>query len=74
MKGEVKYCIDVMSGTALDGVDICYVRFENNDRYNFEILNAITYKYPDKWKSELENAFTFDTKSFNKKGFCIVGR
>jgi len=63
MNGQKKYCLGVMSGTSLDGVDICYVRFNYNDAFDFEILKAITYKYPDTWKLSLQNAFTTDKKS-----------
>ncbi|MCF6349149.1 MAG: anhydro-N-acetylmuramic acid kinase [Flavobacteriaceae bacterium] len=44
-------------------MSICYVKFDYNDTYDFEILKAITYKYPDTWKSSLQNAFTADEKS-----------
>jgi len=54
------YAIGVMSGTSLDGVDIGYVRFDHNGRYNFEILNAETIKYPENWKLTLQNAFISD--------------
>jgi anhydro-N-acetylmuramic acid kinase len=63
MNNKIWYCIGVMSGTSLDGVDICYIRFNYNDAYDFEILKAITYKYSDTWKLALQNAFTADEKS-----------
>jgi len=63
MNSRKKYCLGVMSGTSLDGVDICYVRFDYNSTYNFEILKSLTYKYPDTWKLTLQNAFNADEKS-----------
>lgn len=63
MNNKLWYCIGIMSGTSLDGVDICYVKFNYNDTYGFEILKAITYKYPDTWKLALQNAFTADEES-----------
>ncbi len=63
MNNKSWHCIGVMSGTSLDGVDLCYVRFDYNSSYNFEILKAITYKYTDTWKLTLQNAFTTDEKS-----------
>ncbi len=50
-----------MSGTSLDGVDICYVQFETTDSYRFKILKAETFPYSKTWKSTLQNAFTSDT-------------
>ncbi len=62
MNNKTCYCVGVMSGTSLDGVDICYVRFDFEDTYDFEILQAITYKYPETWKLILQNAFSSDKK------------
>ena len=41
------YVIGVMSGTSLDGVDFVYVKFTQNDTWNFKIINSKTYKYED---------------------------
>ena len=41
------YVIGVMSGTSLDGVDLIYVKFKQNERWSFEIINAKTYRYED---------------------------
>lgn len=54
------YCIGVMSGTSLDGIDVCYVKFEYNKQYSFEILSAHTYSYSDDWKLKLQSAFKCD--------------
>ncbi|RPD98491.1 anhydro-N-acetylmuramic acid kinase [Aureibaculum marinum] len=54
------YCIGVMSGTSLDGVDLCYVKFDVTHGYKFEICNAKTYSYSDEWKRKLKCAFTSD--------------
>ena len=58
MNNRIWYAIGVMSGTSLDGVDICYVRFDYDGKYNFEILCADTITYPENWKLTLKNAFT----------------
>ena len=51
--------IGVMSGTSLDGVDIIYTRIsENNNKFGFEILNALTATYPKEWEQKLRKAFT----------------
>ena len=39
--------IGVMSGTSLDGVDIIYVRFIQNESWSFKIIYSKTYKYED---------------------------
>ncbi len=47
-----------MSGTSLDGLDICYVHFsEHSEKWNFEILQAETLEYPKSWVEKLTNAF-----------------
>jgi anhydro-N-acetylmuramic acid kinase len=60
MNDKTYYCIGVMSGTSLDGIDICYARFDYNRSYRFKILTATTYKYSDSWKLKLRNAYTRD--------------
>ena len=51
--------LGLMSGTSLDGLDLCCVRFSSNLK-DFQILESKTVSYTDKWKSKLENAF-FDS-------------
>lgn len=50
------FAIGLMSGTSLDGLDICYAKFEKNDHWSFEILQAETIPYPKNWEEELKNA------------------
>lgn len=51
------YALGLMSGTSLDGLDICYARFsENSGKWKFEILIAETEKYPKSWEDQLRNA------------------
>ena len=49
------YVIGVMSGTSLDGVDLIYLKFIQNERWNFEIINAKTYPYEDSVTKLLTN-------------------
>lgn len=50
------YCVlGLMSGTSLDGLDICRVRFELPS-FRFEILEAETLNYSVEWKYRLQQA------------------
>lgn len=49
------FVIGVMSGTSLDGVDLCYLRFSFQNKWRFEILNATTIPYPIDWTHKLSN-------------------
>ncbi|RZJ38622.1 MAG: anhydro-N-acetylmuramic acid kinase, partial [Chryseobacterium sp.] len=40
------YAIGLMSGTSLDGLDLCYSKFTNNSSdWDFEILECETLPY-----------------------------
>jgi anhydro-N-acetylmuramic acid kinase len=46
-----------MSGTSLDGVDLCLVDFAlENEQLKFEIVAAETHAYSRQWKEKLDNA------------------
>ena len=45
-----------MSGTSLDGLDICYAKFQNITNWEFEILKTETIPYSLEWKNRLQNA------------------
>ncbi len=49
-----------MSGTSLDGLDICYASFERNDlqQWSFDILKAETISYPKIWEQKLRDSFS----------------
>lgn len=53
------HAIGLMSGTSLDGLDLCYASFQQNENqvWSFEILKAETFNYPKKWEKKLRNAF-----------------
>ncbi len=57
-KNEV-FVIGLMSGTSLDGVDLVYVRFDNKNLKEFEILCCETISYSSDWKSVLQKAIHF---------------
>ncbi|MBT6252682.1 MAG: anhydro-N-acetylmuramic acid kinase [Flavobacteriaceae bacterium] len=48
--------IGLMSGTSLDGLDICCARFSKNLK-DFQILAYATIPYTLYWREKLENAF-----------------
>lgn len=50
------YCIGLMSGTSLDGLDICYSKFNRSSSWHFEILKAETIAYSPEWKEKLNSA------------------
>ena len=58
--------IGLMSGTSLDGVDLCEVQFFNNDnQWDYQILKTCTVAYDNSWKTDLQNAHLRSTKELN---------
>ena len=49
--------IGVMSGTSLDGLDLCQCVFNKKDLSDFKILNSVTYVYPKKILNKLKDIF-----------------
>lgn len=48
--------IGLMSGTSLDGLDICFAKFEKQNSWSFEIIKAETVPYPKTWEDQLKNS------------------
>ncbi|MCW3170139.1 anhydro-N-acetylmuramic acid kinase [Chryseobacterium sp. 09-1422] len=49
--------IGLMSGTSLDGLDICLAKFEKqNSTWKFEIIKAETLSYSEHWENQLRNS------------------
>ncbi|UFH31539.1 anhydro-N-acetylmuramic acid kinase [Chryseobacterium sp. C-71] len=49
--------IGLMSGTSLDGLDICLAKFKKqNSVWEFEILQAETLPYSEEWENKLRNS------------------
>ncbi len=58
--------IGLMSGTSLDGLDICYVVFsENNEKWTTTEVITRTIKYSIDWEEKLASAFYADTKDID---------
>lgn len=45
-----------MSGTSLDGLDICFAKFEKQNSWKFEIIKAETPPYPTDWEEKLRSS------------------
>lgn len=52
--------LGIMSGTSLDGMDIAKCRFkrQENEKWSFQILKAITIRYSEEWRKKLSGAET----------------
>lgn len=49
--------IGIMSGSSIDGLDLAYVHLhETGGKWDYEIVTAACYPYPDEWKDKLGNA------------------
>ncbi len=62
MKKASYTVIGVMSGTSLDGVDLCLTEFSLNENWRFEILRAETIPYSGFWSNLLMNISSLDVK------------
>lgn len=52
------YTIGCMSGTSLDGLDICFCSFAlENNRWSFQIIKGETIPYPSHWTKRLVAAY-----------------
>lgn len=51
------HAIGLMSGTSLDGLDICFVKFRKEQSWTFQILKAETLPYSQHWETKLRNSF-----------------
>ncbi len=50
------YCIGLMSGTSLDGIDLVYVKIARENYKNYEILACQTVAYSNSWRTRLQEA------------------
>ncbi len=64
--------IGLMSGSSLDGVDLALVRFDNrNGKYVFQIIDADTIPYPEKWKKCLSEAFLHQPEELHDTSIAL---
>ncbi|MBA6156268.1 anhydro-N-acetylmuramic acid kinase [Tenacibaculum sp. S7007] len=66
MPNKYIYCIGLMSGTSLDGIDIAYIKINNNSYQDFEIIQAETFTYSKKWKDILREAIFYTKENLKK--------
>lgn len=52
------HALGLMSGTSLDGLDICHASFQKDDlgKWQFKILHTSTFPYAEVWENRLRNA------------------
>ena len=55
-----------MSGTSVDGLYIVYVHFEKKERWNYKILNSITYQYSNDWFVRLKSSLSLSKSDLVK--------
>ena len=56
-----------MSGTSLDGLDICYSKFiKTKSNWDFQILTAETIPYSSEWEQSLRNAVNLSSEELLK--------
>lgn len=59
--------IGLMSGTSLDGLDLCACEFKGTDNLiEFKIIHAETLAYSDEWRNKLNNAANLSGEKLTK--------
>ena len=70
LKKDKYHIVGVMSGTSLDGIDLCEINFENIEgKWNFDIVNCETIAYSPFWKNELQEAINFSKEQLERLDF-----
>jgi anhydro-N-acetylmuramic acid kinase len=66
MRNDSFSVLGVMSGTSLDGIDLCYSKFTYGDSWEFNIIKSTTIPYQATWREKLSLAITKDRDSIDK--------
>ena len=67
LHNTVFHAIGLMSGSSLDGLDICYVRFQMYDfRFEYEIIQAHCIEYTNEFRERLRTAPNLSAFEFAK--------
>lgn len=57
--------LGLMSGSSLDGLDLAFVRFqENTGSWSFEMPCSTCYPYPEEWKDKLQGAIGLSARDY----------
>lgn len=64
-KGFKTSAVGIMSGTSLDGLDICFAEFEFDDQWQFKIIATNCIEYDDTWRSLLGTAHQLSSKDLS---------
>ena len=65
VKNKGLYIIGLMSGTSLDGLDICYTHFIlKENKWEYQILHTASVSYPSDIKKGLSTAQLMDAQTF----------
>ncbi|MDR2813082.1 MAG: anhydro-N-acetylmuramic acid kinase [Prevotellaceae bacterium] len=78
MKHFPLHVLGLMSGTSLDGLDLCLARFnrDGSSRWTFDILAAETFPYSPAWTQKLQQAHTlgaFDFVALHRQYGAFLG-
>jgi len=63
---EIYSVIGIMSGTSLDGLDLAYCTFYKDEKWNYKIVGATTFKYTTEMYNDLKNASNLSAFQFIK--------
>ena len=67
LHNQLFHAIGLMSGSSLDGLDICYVRFKVGDSsFAYEILQADCIEYSNEFRERLRTAPNLSAFEFAK--------
>lgn len=59
-----------MSGTSLDGLDICHAQFyQKNKQWNYEIVDAKTFQYSKDWLNRLQKSHLLNAEELTRLDF-----
>ncbi|HUM51430.1 MAG TPA: anhydro-N-acetylmuramic acid kinase [Chitinophagales bacterium] len=67
LHNTIFHAIGLMSGSSLDGLDLCYVRFQHSNlRFEYEIIYADCIEYSNEFRERLRNAPNLSAFEFAK--------
>ncbi|MCB9205297.1 MAG: anhydro-N-acetylmuramic acid kinase [Flavobacteriales bacterium] len=65
-KGFKTTAIGIMSGTSLDGLDLCLAEFRFDGKWHFEIIHANCVDYDGDWRKKLATAHELSEENLQK--------